>query len=179
MAAKTARRAHTGDCYERRAPHDATRPEKIHNSGKPKALRDQTLKAIPFAETHRRKQHSRTHATSRAVVGEHPGRGKMICVGDVAERLRTYKCKSCIPHARGQVVGASGTRNCERQRDAGPKRSRQRLRAGPDSASARERSGMQGFAKKPRIGGAGPRRVGAGIGRWADIAWRNHAWAQA
>lgn len=109
MAAKAAQKAHTGDCHERRAPHDATRPEKIHNSGKPKALRDPTLKAIPFTETHRRKQRSRTHATSRAVVGEHPGRGKMICAGDVAERPRTYK-SSCIPRARGQVVGASGMR---------------------------------------------------------------------
>ena len=38
---------------------------------------------------------------------------------------------------------------------------------------------MPGFAKKPGIGEAGPRRVGAGIGRRADIAWRSHAWAQA
>lgn len=100
---------------------------------------DSTREVFTFAEMCRRKQRSRTHATSRAVVGEHPARGKMICAGDVAKRLRTYKCKSCIPRARGQVVGASGTRNRERQRDAGPKRSRQRLRAGPGSASARER----------------------------------------
>ena len=65
--------------------------KRIHDSGKPKALRDQTLKVFPFAEMCRRKQRSRTHATSRAVVGEHPGRGKMICARDVAKRLRTNK----------------------------------------------------------------------------------------
>ena len=36
---------------------------------------------------------------------------------------------------------------------------------GIERSAQRERSGMRGFAKKPRIGGAGPRRVGAGIGR--------------
>ena len=74
-------------------PHRITRRahKKIYASGKPKALRDQTSKASPFAEAHRRKQRSRTHATSRAVVGEHPGRGKVICAGDVAKRIRTNR----------------------------------------------------------------------------------------